>query len=197
MAQAGRADRYGELWADVYDDEYALLAPSESQLRLLADLAGDGRVLELGIGTGRVALPLSERGVPVEGVDASPSMVARLQAKPGGKAIPVAIGDMAKLELDGPFRLVYVVLNTIFGLLTQDAQVACFRQVGEVLEPGGSFLLECFVPDIGRFDRAQAFRTTSVDDDVVRVDASRHDAASQQVTSALIRIRGGAVSMLP
>jgi SAM-dependent methyltransferase len=197
MAEDERADLYGELWADVYDEEHASMAPPESQLRLLAELAGDGRVLELGIGTGRVALPLSARGVVLEGVDASPSMVARLRSKPGGQTIPVAIGDMAKLELDGPFRLVFVVFNTIFALLTQEAQVACFRRVGALLQPGGCFLLECFVPDVGRFDRGQSFRSISVDDDVVRVDASRHDAAMQQVRSALIRLGGGEPSMRP
>lgn len=156
MATDENADRYGERWADVYDEEHAFMVPSESQLGLLAELASEGRVLELGIGTGRVALPLTARGVAVEGVDASRSMVARLRAKPGGEGIPVAIGDMALLEIRGPFRLVYVVFNTIFGLLTQDAQVACFRRVGEELEPGGSFVLECFVPDIGRFDRSRS-----------------------------------------
>lgn len=197
MAEDGDADRYGERWADVYDDEHAFMVPSESQLGLIAELAGGGRVLELGIGTGRVALPLLSRGVAVEGIDASPSMIARLRAKPGGDRIPVAIGDMAAFELDGQFRLVYVVFNTIFGLLTQQAQVGCFRRVGEVLEADGCFLVECFVPDVGRFDRGQSFRTISVDDDVVRVDASRHDAATQRVTSGLIRIGDGEASMHP
>ncbi len=196
MVNDERADRYGELWADVYDAEHAFMVPPESQLDLLAELAGDGRVLELGIGTGRVALPLAARGVAVEGIDASPSMLARLRAKPGGEAIPVAMGDMVSLEIPGPFRLVYVVLNTIFGLLTQNAQVACFQRVGEELEPGGCFVLECFVPDLGRFDRGQSLRTISIDDDVVRVDASRHDAATQQVTAGLIRIGAGLVDRL-
>lgn len=197
MAYDERAESYGELWADVYDEEHVLMVPPESQLDLLAELAGDGRVLELGIGTGRVALPLAARGVAVEGIDASPSMVARLRAKPGGEAIPVVMGDMASLEVDGPFRLVYVVFNTMFALLTQDAQVACFRRVGEELEEGGCFALECFVPDLGRFDRGQSLRTISVDEDVVRVNASRHDAATQQVTAGLIRIGAGQLSMRP
>jgi SAM-dependent methyltransferase len=154
MASDERVDRYGELWADVYDEEHAFMRPPENQLDLLAELAGDGRALELGIGTGRVALPLAARGVAVEGIDASPSMVARLRAKPGGTAIPVAMGDMASLEIRGPFRLVYVVFNTIFALHTQDSQLACFQRVGEELELGGSFVLECFVPDLARFDRA-------------------------------------------
>ena len=197
MADSEPADRYGELWADAYDGEHARLVPSESQLHLIAEFAGDGRVLELGIGTGRVALPLAALGVAVEGIDASPSMVDRLRSKPGGEGIPVVIGDMATLDVAGSFRLVYVVFNTIFGLPTQDRQVACFQRVGAVLEPGGCFLLECFVPDIGRFDRGQSFRTISIDDDAVRVDASLHDAATQQVTAGLIRIGKDELSMRP
>lgn len=191
------ADRYGELWADVYDDEHAFMVPSEDQLRLLAGLSGGGRVLELGIGTGRVALPLASRGVAVEGIDASPSMIARLRAKPGGTSVPVTIGDMEELAVDGPFALVYVVFNTLFGLLRQEAQVACFWRVAEVLQPGGAFVVECFVPDIARFDRGQAVRAISVDDGSVRLDASRHDPIAQRVTASIIRIGADSISMRP
>jgi SAM-dependent methyltransferase len=117
MASDVGADRYGEQWADVYDDEHGFMVPSEGQLGVLAELAGEGRALELGIGTGRVALPLAARGVAVEGIDASPSMVDRMRSKLGGDAVPVTIGDMTSLDVRGPFRLVYVVFNTIFGLL--------------------------------------------------------------------------------
>ncbi|HTW06454.1 MAG TPA: methyltransferase domain-containing protein [Acidimicrobiales bacterium] len=122
------ANRYGELWADVYDEEHSFLVPSEAQLSVLADLAGGGRALELGGGTGRVALPLAARGERVEGLHASPSMVARLRSKPDGQDIPVTIGDMADLPVDGPFHLVYVVFNTFFALLAQEDQVGCFER---------------------------------------------------------------------
>lgn len=190
-------DRYGEVWADVYDDEHAFMVPSESQLRLLAELAAGGRALELGIGTGRVALPLASVGVAVEGIDASVSMVARLRAKPGGTSVPVTVGDMAELPVEGSFALVYVVFNTLFGLLSQQAQVACFRRVAEVLQPEGAFLVECFVPDMARFDRGQGLRAISVDDGSVRLDASRHDPKTQRVTAGIIRIGTDSISMRP
>lgn len=173
------ADSYGEQWADVYDDEHSFMVPSEDQLARLVALAGNGRALELGIGTGRVALPLAARGVDVGGLDASPSMVARLRAKPGGHQLTVTIGDMADPPVTGPFRLVYVVFNTFFNLLTQQQQVACFRNVADLLEPDGVFLLECFVPDLGRFDQGQSLRTARLSDHDVRLDASRHDPVSQ------------------
>jgi len=191
------ADRYGETWADIYDHEHAFLVPSAGQLALLFGLAGGGRVLELGVGTGRVALPLAARGVDVHGLDASPSMVAQLRAKPGGAALPVTVGNMADPLVVGAFRLVYVVFNTFFGLLTQDDQVTCFQNVARLLEPDGVFLLECFVPDVGRFDRGQSLRTVRLDDGAVRLDASRHDPVGQRVASSVIRIVDGTTSVHP
>ena len=104
---------------------------------VLAGLAGRGRALELGIGTGRIALPLARRGVPVHGIDMSRAMVARPRAKPGGDAIPVTIGDFATTRVDGTFSFAYLVFNTINNLTTQDGQVACFRNAAAHLEPGG------------------------------------------------------------
>src|SRR5688500_13228677 len=109
----------------------------ESTVDFLADLAGGGRALELGIGTGRIALPLAQRGVPVHGIDLSKAMVAKLRAKPGGEAIGVTIGDFATTTVDGSFSIAYLVFNTIENLTTQAAQVACFRNVAAHLEPGG------------------------------------------------------------
>lgn len=190
-------DRYGELWADAYDDEYSFMVPPAGQLSVLTGLARGGRVLELGIGTGRVALPLAARGVSVEGLDASPSMVARLRSKPGGHAIPVTMGDMAELPVDGRFHLVYVVFNTFFNLLTQRDQVSCFKRVASVLELGGAFVLECFVPDPGRYDRGQSLRTISVNDHAARLDASRHDPIAQQIAGSIIRLGTDSVSLRP
>lgn len=118
----------------------------------LAALAGDGAALELGIGTGRIALPLAERGVPVHGIDLSEAMVARLRAKPGGEAIPVAIGDFSMTRVDGTFSLVYVVFNTIMNLTTQQEQVACFENVARHLRPGGCFVVEVGVPRGARLE---------------------------------------------
>ena len=129
----------------------------------LAELAGDGAALELGIGTGRIALPLSARGVPVQGIDLSPDMVAQLQSKPGGDAIGVTIGDFASTVVEGTFRLAYLVYNTIENLTSQDDQVSCFVNVGRHLEPGGCFVVEVEVPPLRRLppgDSTVAFRVT-------------------------------------
>ena len=129
----------------------------------LFELAGNGAALELGIGTGRIALPLSARGVTVKGIDLSPDMVAQLQAKPGADAIEVTIGDFATTTVDGSFRLAYLVYNTIQNLTSQDDQVACFVNVGRHLEPGGCFVIEVEVPPLRRLppgETALAFRVT-------------------------------------
>lgn len=136
-----------------YDDALGPMGSPEvlgPTVDLLAELAGDGAALELAIGTGRVALPLAARNVPVTGIDLSPDMVAELQAKPGGSAIPVALGDIATTRVDGSFRLVYLVYNTIGNLETQDRQIACFANAADHLEPGGRFVIEVGVPDLRR-----------------------------------------------
>ncbi|PXY38416.1 class I SAM-dependent DNA methyltransferase [Prauserella flavalba] len=176
---------YGEAWAPVYDELFGGSGVSPA-VDLLADLAYGGRALELGIGTGRVALPLAARGVEVVGVDASEAMVARLREKPSGRAIPVTIGDMADVPVDGRFRLVYVVANSFFALLTQARQVDCFRAVAGALEPGGSFVLECFVPDPSRFDRR--VQTLAVTEDSASYEIARHDPVNQRVHSQHVTV---------
>lgn len=123
----------------------------------LAELAADGRALELGIGTGRIALPLAARGVSVHGIELSQAMVTRLRAKPGGKGIGVTIGDFSTAKADGTFRLAYLVFNTIMNLTTQAGQVACFRNVAEHLEPGGCFVIEVGVPDLRRLTYGERY----------------------------------------
>ena len=187
---------YGDRWAGGYDEHHAGMDPSAA-VEFLAGLAGDGRALELAIGTGRVALPLAGRGVAVEGVDASAAMVAQMRAKPGGEKIPVVIGDMAQVPVDGPFRLVYLVFNTLFGLLSQDRQAGCFASVARVLGPGGAFVIECFVPDLARFDRGQRVQAVAVTEDSATIEVSRHDAALQRVTSQIIRLDAQGVHLGP
>src|SRR5438093_10478931 len=116
----------------------------------LAELAGSGRALELGIGTGRIALPLARRGVPVQGIELSKAMAVKLRAKPGGEEIPVTIGDFSTTAVDGTFSVAYLVFNTIENLTTQEAQVSCFRNVAAHLEPGGCFVVEVVIPDLQR-----------------------------------------------
>src|SRR5262249_5096417 len=153
----------------------------ESMVDLLAELAGDGRALELAIGTGRVALPLAQRGAEVHGIDLSQAMVAKLPAKPGGERIRVAIGDIATTRLDGSFRLVYLVYNTIDNLTTQDEQVACFRNAAEHLEPGGRFLIEVGVPELRRLPPGERFHVFDVSEEHWGID--EYDVASQRLIS--------------
>jgi SAM-dependent methyltransferase len=136
----------------------------------LAGLAGDGAALELGIGTGRIALPLSQRGVPVHGIDLSPAMVERLRAKVGAGDIGVTIGDFATTRVDGTFRLAYLVYNTITNLTTQDEQVECFRNVAAHLEPGGCFVIEVVVPDLRRLPPGETVRAFGVSPTYVGFD---------------------------
>jgi len=157
-------------------------------VEFLAGLAGDGRVLELAIGTGRVALPLAARGIAVEGVDASAAMVEQLRAKPSGELIPVTIGDMAQVPADGRFGLVYLVFNTLFGLLSQARQAECFASVTRALEPGGMFVIECFVPDLARFDHDQRVQARSVTEDSAIIEVSVHDRVRQRVTTQMITL---------
>ena len=177
------AATYGDRIAPVYDQLHAGTGSDTPEVRALAALAGGGRALELGIGTGRVALPLAERGVAVHGIDASEAMAAKLRAKPGGEAIPVVIGDFAEVAVDGTFALVFAVLNTFFALTTQEAQVRCFRRVGEHLSDDGVFLVEVFVPDPARFTGGQRLGVSGVDADSVTLEAARHDPLQQRVYS--------------
>jgi SAM-dependent methyltransferase len=152
---------FGEEVAAAFDQDYdyqndpAVVLP---MVEFLANLAGDGRALELGSGTGRIALPLAARGVPVQGIELSRAMTARLRAKPGGEGIGVTIGDFATARADGTFRLAYLVANTIMNLTTQAAQVACFRNVAEHLEPGGCFVIEVGVPGLQRLPPGETFQ---------------------------------------
>jgi len=135
------APRYEELWPRVFDPEVV-----EPAVNFLADLAGTGRVLELGIGTGRLALPLARRGLRVDGIELSAAMVEQLRSKAGSSDIGVTIGDFSTTKVNGTFALVYLVRNTIMNLTTQDAQVGCFRNVAAHLDPGGFFVIEVIVP---------------------------------------------------
>ncbi|MFF4833059.1 class I SAM-dependent DNA methyltransferase [Streptomyces sp. NPDC001315] len=164
----------------------------------LAGLAPAGtRVLELAIGTGRVALPLTTHGCRVEGIDGSPAMVERLRAKPGGTDIPVTIGDMADVAVDGPFRLAYLVFNTLFNLPSQERQIDCFRNVAEVLEPGGLFVIEAFVQDLTEFDRHQRVATRTLSEDSVKMEFLRHDPVEQAVTYQRVTFDAGGTTLRP
>jgi hypothetical protein len=149
---------FGERVAAVYDDrsgdmfDPAVVGPA---VDMLAELAGDGGALEFAVGTGRIALPLAERGVRVAGIDNSEAMLARLRAKPGAERVEAMVGDMAATRVEGDFSLVYLVFNTIFNLTTQDGQVACFENAAAHLHSGGRFVIEARVPELQRLPLGQ------------------------------------------
>ena len=152
---------FDERVAARYDETYDYQAAPEvvePVVDLLAELAGDGRALELGVGTGRIALPLAQRGISVHGIELSRAMAARLKAKPGADGVGVTIGDFSSTRVEGSFRLVYVLVNTIMNLTSQEAQVACFRNVAAHLEAGGCFLIEVLVPDLQRLPPGETHR---------------------------------------
>lgn len=170
------AESYDEFSVDSFDP--TVLDPT---VDFLAELAGGGPVLELGIGTGRVALPLAERGISVHGIELSKAMAARLRTKPGGDQIGVTIGDFSTAKVDGEFSLAYLVVNTIMNLTTQEAQVACFRNVADHLEPGGCFVIEVSVPDLQRLPAGEKLRPFRVDED--RLGFDEYDIAEQREIS--------------
>ena len=190
---------YGDRWAGIYDDwtRQRLGTSTEATIDGLAELAAGGRVLELAIGTGRIALGLVDRGLEVHGIDSSEAMVAKLRAKPGGETIPVAIGDFADVDVDGRFDLVFVAFNTFFALTTQDDQVRCFANVARHLTDDGVFAIEAFVPDLGRFDGGQTVRVMRVTTDLVDLEASTHDSAAQSVTSQHVMISEQGTQLQP
>jgi SAM-dependent methyltransferase len=166
-------DHFGADVAARYDeDSAAMFAPEtlDPAVEKLAALAGDRPALELAIGTGRVGLPLSRRGVAVSGIELSEAMVAELRAKPGGDAIPVVIGDMATTRIDGSFGLVYLVFNTLVNLTSQDAQVACFENAAAHLQPGGHFLVEVGIPQLRKLPPGERVRGFAVEDGYWGID---------------------------
>lgn len=189
-------ETFGLLNAEDYDTHHDP-GTTEAAVALISDLAGQGRILELAIGTGRIALPLAAAGHDVSGIEASPEMVGRLREKPGGDAIPVTIGDMADVAVKGPFDHVFLVYNTLFNLTSQDAQVRCFRNVAKVLSPGGTFLIEAFVPDFSRFRDNQSVGINRIGMDHVWLDAIQHDPVAQQLAFQRVRITADGTQLVP
>src|SRR3989441_11133521 len=161
---------------------------------LLVELAEGGRALELGIGTGRIALPLARRGVQVHGIELSNAMAARLHAKPGAEDIGVTIGDFSTMTVDGTFSVAYLVFNTIMNLTTQAAQVACFRNVAAHLEPGGCFVIEVGVPGLQRLPPGETIHAFHVSE--TRWGFDEYDVVTQGLTSHHFEIVDGRVERL-
>jgi SAM-dependent methyltransferase len=189
---------YGDKIADVYDELYPEVLPAS--IETLASLAGtNGRALELGIGTGRVALPLARKGIEVHGVDSSSLMTEKLRKKQGGEQIPVTVDDFVNVGSvrGGPFDLVYCVFNTFFLLLTQEDQVRCFKGISSILAATGVFVVELFVPDLDRFAKYQPTLVGRLNENELLIEASRHDGVTQRVSSRIVRIIDGQVRVYP
>src|SRR5919204_6833515 len=191
-----REDYFGERVAERYDDSTAEMfqaAAVDPVVDFLAHLAGDGAALELGIGTGRIALPLARRGIRVQGIDLSEAMVARLRTKPGGEEIYVTIGDFASTRVDGTFSVAYLVFNTIQNLTSQDAQVACFENVAAHLAPGGCFVIEVGVPSLQRLPPGETVRAFALTPTHLGFD--EFDVVRQGLISHHYRLQGGRVEL--
>ena len=168
------------------DFEPSVVAPV---VDFLVEHAGGGRVLELGIGTGRIALPLAHRGVQVHGIDLSKAMAAKLRAKPGGEKVGVTIGDFATTAVDGSFALAYLVCNTIMNLTTQAAQVACFRNVAAHLEPGGCFVIQVMIPELRRLPPGETFHVFTGEENSWVID--EYDVVNQGLVSHHLEVVDG------
>jgi len=189
-------DSFGEAAAASYDDEPR--RDEESAVALLHDLSHGGPALELAIGTGRIALPLAARGVQVDGVDLSAEMVARLRAKPGGEDISVTMGDFADVPVHGSYRLIFVVFNTLFNLLSQEDQVRCFENVSEHLTSGGLFVVEAFVPSfLSRLRDDQYVDAEHIGVDRVVLDVGRHDPVDQRLDENHVVLSSEGVRLFP
>jgi SAM-dependent methyltransferase len=179
-----------------YDD--SLRGDEDDAVAFLAELAGGGPALELAIGTGRIALPLAASGVRVDGIDLSEAMVERLRAKPGGEAVNVVIGDFAAVPIVGEYRVVYVVFNTFFNLLTQEDQVRCFENVAAHLTDDGAFVIEAFDPGyLHRLRSGQYVDAEEIEVDRVRLDVARHDPVRQLLEESHVSLSAKGITVEP
>jgi hypothetical protein len=187
---------FGERYADVYDD-----GPGRDDTLATVDflerLAGRGPALELAVGTGRVALPLAERGVRVDGIEISPEMVAKLRAKPSGERLAVTLGDIADVRVEGEYSLVFLVFNTLFNLTTQEDQVRCFCNVATHLADDGVFVVEAFVPEHRRLAEDQHVATESTGLDEVVLETWRHDPVTQVLDKVHVNLGARGVRLYP
>jgi SAM-dependent methyltransferase len=179
---------YGDSVADVYDEWYRLPHDLATEAAFLAELAEGGRVLELGVGTGRIAIPLAELGLEVHGIDTSSAMLEQMRAKPGGDKVHGSVGDMADVPVDGEFSLVFVTFNTFFMLTSQEAQVRCFRNVAAHLAAGGRFMIRGFVPDLSRIEAGQNISVREAGFDHVRLDTTVYDTVTQTFDVTQVRL---------
>lgn len=183
--------------ADEYDALYAEELDTDGAVERLAELAGSGRVLELGIGTGRLALPLLARGIEVHGIEGSPEMVEKLREKPDGERIQVTMGDFSNVDAGRGFSLVVLAFNTIFALPDQQAQVDCFANAARHLAPGGAFVVEAWIPDVGAFRHNRSLRPRIMGETMVSIESAALDPVEQMMSTTQIVLSDGSVRLYP
>ena len=197
------ASTYGDRFADVYDDWYDDPADTDAAVGFVTGLLDTGgtadpgpTVLELGVGTGRLALPLAAAGLRVTGLDASDQMLARLATKPGGDQVAAVAGDMAGPLPDGPFDLVLVARNTLFNVASAEGQAACLAEVARVLRPGGRFVVEAFVPN-DEPAPTSSVEVRSITADRVLLFVDRHDPDTGEAWSSFVDIGADGITLRP
>ena len=189
---------WGDRYAPAYDELLSLMAPGETEaaVEVLFELAGGGPALELGIGTGRVALPLVERGIDVHGIDASPEMGEKLRQQPGGDRIPFTVGDIAAVTIEGQFRLAFAVHNTFSLLLTEEDQIRCLQNVARQLTDDGILVIEAAVP-VQPDERGQSFTIWSIEDDRLMVSFSKHDPVTRSMKTLELWLSDDGIRTFP
>lgn len=186
---------YGRAVAEEYDSLYRTVPGTAETISALADMSAGGPILEMGIGTGRLALPLAERGIEVAGIEGSEEMVEQLRAKPGGDEIPVVVGDFAEARVPGEFAVVVLALHTIFGLPSADQQIRCFENAARHLRPGGVFVIEARVLDPADFRGGQALEPRFSDSEQVELQVQRFDAVTQRVEVTNVHLSNAGVKL--
>jgi SAM-dependent methyltransferase len=197
VADAYDPGRDGDLLSSVYDEWHADHPETDATVEFLARLADSGPVLELGPGTGRIAIPLAERGLQIHGIEASPAMVERLKAKPGGEQVRVTLGDFADMGVEGRFTLAFAVFNTFTNLVSQEDQVRCFVNVAERLTDDGAFVIEALLPHADLVSTGHGMSVLQVEADKLVLAASRYDRVSQRLRMLYVIVEGGRLRLIP
>jgi SAM-dependent methyltransferase len=188
---------YGKFWADIYDDLFGDRPDNETTVAVLSQLAAGSRALEFGIGTGRIAIPLAQRGIEVHGIDLSQEMVDKLRAKPGGKDIPVIIGDCTEVRAEGLFSVVYFLYTSFYFLTSQEAQLRCCENAARHLQPKGVFVIEGFVHDRLRFQRNQNVSLAGMSSGFVDLHISQHDPVNQIIDVQHVILSPAGIQLRP